>query len=106
MPLTTEQVRDTIVAAVARETGVTAQDIMNMRSRGQRTVGARRIAMWVLREVLEQSEVTDETEIHDVFGTTVKIVDRACWHVYETPALRIRAEKLLGENRPATSVGV
>jgi chromosomal replication initiation ATPase DnaA len=100
------EARDEIVASVARETGVPASEIGDLRARGRRAVDARHVAMWVMREVGEQGYENDETEVYELFGTRLKTVDEACLRVADTPVLFRVAQRLLSEHRPATSLGV
>lgn len=100
-----EQLRDTIVAAVSQKTGVPAEEIMSLRQRGRRAARARAVAMWVIREVLEQGDDDDETDADDLFGTRMETFDNACWYCYQTPELLEIAQEILGEHRPPTSLG-
>jgi hypothetical protein len=100
------EARDNIVASIERETGISASEIRDTRARGRRAVDARHVAMWVVREVGEQGYEDDETEVYELFGTRLKTIDDACLRVYEAPALRELAQRLLSEHRPAKSLGV
>jgi chromosomal replication initiation ATPase DnaA len=97
VPKAAERMRDVIVAAVAQETGVPAEDIMRTRLRSPRAVNARRAAMWVVREVLEQSDMPDDFEVADVFGVQMRTVEQACSGIWDTPELSHVAQRVLHE---------